>query len=327
MALDARPMEEREETKSALNGPRFLIVRFSAIGDCVMAAWTATAIRNRYPNAWICWAAEDRCLPVIDQSRLVDELVEIPRQSWRRQRWTPKVLSEQIAICRRLKSMKFDFGIDLQGHLKTAICLRFACPKRRVACCATDLFSRSLNPVPERMPPTAHWVEWQNHVLQNFGEFDLPIRPIMPKAPVKDSGLVTISTSAGHSDKIYPASKWKTVAQGLQSDGMKVAFLGAPGDPEVLLDGTTNFVGKLGLGQSMEMVAASELHLSGDTGTGHMAAAYGVPVVSVFGHMDPANYRPYTDHGVVLKVGSHAANVDPEAVIDAARMLRVKVLA
>ena len=69
------------------------------------------------------------------------------------------------------------------------------------------------------------------------------------------------------------------------------------------------------------MVASSELHMAGDTGTGHMAAAYGVPVVSIFGHMDPRNYRPYTKNGRVLRRGTEARNIEPEEVLAAARDL------
>jgi len=94
MALDARPLEERKEEKSALSAPRFLIVRFSAIGDCVMAAWAATAIRNRHPDAFICWAVEERCAPVVDRNRLVDKIVEIPRERWRGRKASVQVLRE-----------------------------------------------------------------------------------------------------------------------------------------------------------------------------------------------------------------------------------------
>ena len=314
-------MEKRTKTQSALDGPRFLIVRFSAIGDCVMATWATTAIRQRYPNAFICWAVEERCVDVIDPDELVNELMVVPRQKWRSQRWTPKVLGEQIEICRKLKRMNFDFGIDLQGHLKTAVCLKFARPKRRISVNATDAISKLLNPVPERMPAKAHWVEWQNHVLQNFGPFPLPILPIMPCAPKVQPKLVTISTSAGHPSKVYPINQWRAVAQNLVADGYQVAFLGALGDPDIELEGARSYVGKLSLAQSMSMVASSELHLAGDTGTGHMAAAYGVPVVSVFGHMDPANYRPYTHRGVVLRRGMEASAVTSEEVIEASRTL------
>lgn len=232
------------------------------------------------------------------------------------------MLSEQIAICRRLKNLRFDFGIDLQGHLKTAICLKFSYPKQRIACHATDAFSRMMNPLPEKMPRDAHWVEWQNHVLRKFGEFKLPVRPMMPPAEKPKPRLATISTSAGHPSKVYPADKWLVVAKALQEDGLRVAFLGAAGDPVISMDGAADYVGKLSLAESMAMVSASEIHLAGDTGTGHMAAAYGVPVVSIFGHMDPTNYRPYSERGVVLREGDQASNVPSELVVEAARKLR-----
>jgi len=158
--MDARSVEERKEKEPALSPPRFLIVRFSAIGDCVMAAWATTAIRNRFPDAFICWAVEERCSPVIDRKRLVDKVVEIPRERWRGKKASPTVLREQIAICDGLRRLKFDYGFDLQGHLKTALCLRFAFPRKRVSVGATDSVSRLLNPVPARMPEQTHWVDW-----------------------------------------------------------------------------------------------------------------------------------------------------------------------
>ncbi len=319
--MDARPVESGKESKSVLKSPRFLIVRFSAIGDCVMATWAATAIRNRFPDAFICWAVETRCMPVVDTQRLVDEIVEVPREKWRGEERTLKALREQMAICNYLRRMKFDYGFDLQGHLKTAACLRFAYPTRRIAANASDSVSRLMNPLPGKMPRDMHWVDWHLHVLKRFGDFELPRSPIMPVAPKRQPRLVTISTSAGHPSKVYPADMWRKVAKGLQEDGYSVAFIGGPGDPKVDLEGSEDFVGRLPLADSMAMVAASELHLAGDTGTGHMAAAYGVPVVSVFGHMDPVRYRPYTERGVVLRVGTEAANVAPEDVLDAARNL------
>lgn len=289
-----------------------------------MAAWAATAIRNRYPDAFICWAVEERCAPVVDTKKLIDHVVEIPRKRWRGRGPSPQVLREQVAICNGLRKLKFDFGFDLQGHLKTALCLRFSFPRKRVAVRATDSFTKLLNPVPAEMPADIHWIDWHLKVMQTLGDFQVPDRPIMPLPPKKNHNLVTISTSAGHPSKVYPAEKWQVVARGLQEDGFQIAFLGAEGDPKVKLGGSLDYVGKLSLAESMGLVAASELHLAGDTGTGHMAAAYDVPVVSVFGHMEPANFRPYTSRGVVLRNGSEASNVDELDVLTNARALLVR---
>jgi ADP-heptose:LPS heptosyltransferase len=169
-------------------------------------------------------------------------------------------------------------------------------------------------------PPDAHTVEWNHQVLKTFGDFVLPERPLMPIFDsVPQENLVTISVSAGQSDKAYPAEHWGVVAEALVKDGHRVAFLGGPTDTPILVDGAEDFVGKLGLERTMEMVAGSQLHLAGDTGTGHMAAAYGVPVVSVFGPTDPDIYRPFTADGAVLREGRRTADVKPQQVLQSAR--------
>ena len=71
----------------------------------------------------------------------------------------------------------------------------------------------------------------------------------------------------------------------------------------------------------MSAVAHSMVHLAADTGTGHMAAAYGVPVVSVFGYTDMIEYRPYTENGVVLNAGKSMDGVSPEQIVDSVESL------
>ena len=73
-----------------MSAPRFLLVRFSAIGDCVLSAWAATAIRHKYPEAYLCWAVESRCAAVVDRQRLVTRVCEMPRDRWKKARWSPK---------------------------------------------------------------------------------------------------------------------------------------------------------------------------------------------------------------------------------------------
>ncbi|RYG23683.1 hypothetical protein EON82_13260, partial [bacterium] len=89
---------------------RALVVRFTAIGDCVMAAWAATAIRERHPDGFLCWAVESRCAPMLDRTSLVSRVEEIPRQRWKRNRWSPKTWGEQVAKYASLRRLRFDVG-------------------------------------------------------------------------------------------------------------------------------------------------------------------------------------------------------------------------
>jgi ADP-heptose:LPS heptosyltransferase len=105
---------------------------------------------------------------------------------------------------------------------------------------------------------------------------------------------------------------------------MRVLGLGAAGDPPLFVQNAPEVkskVGKYPLVRSMGAVLASDLHLAADTGTGHVAAAYGVPVVSVFSKNDPQRFRPYAENAKVLRHGKEAARVRSAEVVEAAHQL------
>lgn len=293
-----------------------------------MAAHVPSRIRRTLPDAYIGWAVEDRCADVVDTERLIDFRHEIARGRLRRKRWSPATWREVLSYYARLREKRFDVGLDLQGHSKTGICLRLARPKRRIAVKATDPFVRILNPVMERPVHATHVVELALACLGQVLESDADSSPIMPNVrPLRpralanvpmDKPLITIAVNAGQPDKAYPLERWQIVADALSKDGFTVAFLGGPESSAPNVAGSFDFVGKLTLAESMSAIEASCLHLAGDTGAGHIAGAYRVPGVSVFGPTDPAVFRPYSDTCMVLREGRDTANVPAEQVIEAA---------
>lgn len=308
-----------------------LVVRFTAIGDCVMAVPVATAIRTKYPDAHITWAVEPYCAPVIDTEKLVNEVVLFPRDKWEEHRWSPKTWRDQFRTYASMRKRNFDIGIDCQGQAKTALCLRFAKPKKCIAVKGHDVLSKSLNPVLEITRGQMHSVEHSMLGLSRLGDFPSDVKFIMPalvdeKNSVRarysnDRPLATISVSAGGPKKLYPPENWLAVTDGLIARGFQVAFLGGPKDATIPHEKALDWVGKLNLREAMAAVALSDVHLAADTGTGHMAAAYNTPVVSVFGRTKPYWYRPYTTNGIVLDGKGSMLNVTPEQVIEAAETL------
>ena len=99
-----------------MSSPRVLIVRFSAIGDCIMAAWPVSSIRKAWPDSWIAWAVQMRCSPVVDTATLVDSRHIFPRERWKRSGWSPAVWREQLVAYSRLRRQRLDYGFDFQGH-------------------------------------------------------------------------------------------------------------------------------------------------------------------------------------------------------------------
>lgn len=295
---------------------RYLIVKFSSIGDCVMTLPFVKAIRDQVPRAFLAWAVDPRCRPVIHEP-LLDEMIDIPWEVWKRDRVSSL---SQLRYYLQMRRFQFDVGIDLQGHAKTAICLRFSGAKRR-------LHVRSHDPLCARLStrvPTlgaVHTVERNLEALPVLGLL-IPARAefAMPAVPAVEASdrLATIAVGTGHPSKNY--ARWAEVARQLLDAGFEVAFLGGPG--EMAPDAPAkNLVGQISLRETMGWVAASRVHIAADTGTGHMAAALGVPVVSVFGPTSPDVFRPYTDQGIVLDAGPEMTKISPDEIVAAARKI------
>lgn len=293
---------------------RCLIVKFSSIGDCVMTSPVVSAIRSQAPEAFLAWAIDPRCRPVVHEP-LLDEIMEIPWEVWKRDGVSSMA---QLRYYLGLRKFRFDVGLDLQGHAKTAICLRFSGARRRWHVRSHDPLCTLLS----RRVPTqgaVHTVERNLEALTVLG-LQIPLRAEFAMPPVMpvNAGerLVTIAVGSGHPRKNY--ARWGEVAELLQMGGFEVVFLGGPGE-QAPKAAARNLVGQLSLRETMAWVAASRVHLAADTGSGHMAAGFGVPVVSVFGHTRPEVFRPYTDRGVVLDAGPDMAGVSPGEIVAATR--------
>lgn len=297
---------------------RTLIVKFSSIGDCVMAVPVVAAIRHQRPDDFVGWAIDPRCRPVVHEP-LLNLIHDIPWESWKRERTSSLA---QLRHYMKLRAYRFDVGLDLQGHAKTAICLRFSGARQRWHVRSFDPLCRLLSRrVPDR--GGVHTVERNLESLKVLG-LEVPARPESPMPPVETIAagdpLVTIAVGTGHPKKNY--GHWAEVGEALQREGVQVVYLGGPGESAPATGGVSR-VGELSLSETMAWIVASRVHIAADTGSGHIAAAYGIPVVSVFGWTDPKQFRPFSDRATVLDAGPEMNRVDPVAVVAAAlRTLR-----
>jgi ADP-heptose:LPS heptosyltransferase len=292
---------------------KVLLLRYAAIGDCVISAWAATALREALPEAEVHWAIQPRCEGVVDERRLAQ-----PRLVPRDKRQGTGSLLQMIRFWMELRQEKYDLGLDFQGHSKTALALRFSGAKKRLAGRAMDALAQKLNPLLEPPQELKHFVEREHWLVQQVLDCTLPERPLMPeledeRARWRAMGqFVSIQTGAGSPDKQYPPHYWQKVADELMTRGIPVVALGGKGDPEI--QGAVNMAGKATLRETMGCVAESQVHLAADTGTGHIAAAYGVPLVSVFGPTNPDKYRPWGARGALLRKGKMASEIKPSEV-------------
>lgn len=300
-----------------------LVLRYSAIGDCVMTAWPVTGFAQANPETKITWVVANRCAPVVAKPGLAHELVTLHRDRRAGQN-SISFWMRDLKLYLRLRREKFDIGFDMQGHVKTGLALKVANPKLRIAAPRADWLARSLNPQGPDLVEGEHQVEHLYNVMRSIAEFELPERPVMPEPlavekldQVAGEGpLITIQTGGSREEKIYPPGMWSQVIEGLPAS-WRIVALGAKNDPKIDHPRVIDLVGALSLAESVEAVRRSHLHLAGDTGTGHVAAAYGVPSVAVMGPLPKWRFRPFSDRSIALQEGETAESVQPEKIVAA----------
>lgn len=294
--------------------PRILALRFRAIGDCVMAAWAVSALRQALPEASITWGVEKSCAAVLDREHLVNHLVELDRARWKAQRWSPATWAEQVRLYLGFRKMGFDAGIDFQGHSKTALALRLSGARIRISAPGTDALARALNPSLASYPHRGHQVQMNLALVRALApSAELPALPWMPEFDAPGPGVV-LNCGASIPEKAIPLEAWRGLAEHLVALGHPVTLIGGPRDPGFELPGVQNRVGQTSLAETCGILRTSTAHFCGDTGTGHIAAAYGVPTCAVFmSHRNsPERYAPFGPKATYLSTVEDPGCLNPE---------------
>jgi ADP-heptose:LPS heptosyltransferase len=105
--------------------PRILLVRLSAIGDVIHGLPIAVALRERFPQAFLAWAVEERAAGLLEGHPAIDQRIVLPR-GWLR---SPAAVWR---VRKELKAHRFDTAIDAQGLTKSAVAAWLSGARRRI---------------------------------------------------------------------------------------------------------------------------------------------------------------------------------------------------
>ena len=311
--------------RDAARTPRILVVRLSAVGDCVHAVPFIAALRQRYPAAHIGWAIEELGYSLMSGHPCVNRFHVFPRKTFKKQTGT---FLSRMALLREfaneMKECRYDIAVDLQGLTKSGLVAYFSGATRRIGFLGQD--SRELNPLfmTERYvtPPNCqHVVDKNLSLLRAFGinnpraaEWPMPdysaenlkLRPFLTDNGLRggrggDLPFVIINPGAMWETKRWPAERFGAVAKAIIAQtGLKVVVTWAGPDEEnaakvivytagdgALMAPPTN------LRELAALTARATLFIGNDTGPLHLAVASNVPSVAVFGASDPLRNGPY----------------------------------
>jgi len=287
---------------------RALVIAPQWIGDAVMAEpllATLAARGERLSVAALPWVA-----PVFRAMPEVAETIELPfahgRFDWRARRRIAAALRD-----------RFEIAYVLPNSAKSALVPWLARIPRRVGYAGEArwllLTERIANP--RGRPPMVAFYG----ALAGAG-FDAQRRPHLQLAGelidaaldahgLRRGAFWTAAPGAEYGPaKRWPASHYAALARALHArDGAPVVLLGAPGEAALCeeiagaADGACRVLaGRTSLLEAMAVIAASRGLASNDSGLMHVAAAFGVPQVAVFGSTSPVHTPPLNERARVL---------------------------
>ncbi len=322
-----RPLPDLNRVK------RLLIIRLSSIGDVTHALPVSAALGEAFPHLEITWIVEEMSAQIVLGNPCLHDVIVVPRSRWKQGRWrSPQVWREYLAFLRMLRRRRFEVTVDLQGYAKSAFMALATGAKHRFGWWrlrdGANLASRSL----PRRPESVHRTDWFLDVARAFGAISEPVKfPLHVPEEARDrvrglleaegiacgSPFAVLNPAVGDQTRRWGAERYAEVALELAKRfGMPSVLIGSGKDAAICDEVRTlaeqseswpakvvaplSLAGQTDLKELAAVLAGCAVHICGDTGSVHIAAALGRPVVALYGPTDPLMAGPWGQSENVL---------------------------
>jgi len=326
---------------------RILVRAPNWAGDLVMATPAFRALRAAYPSAQLVLHVREALAPLLAGAPWFDELLPITSH----RRGTAALLAE----ARALRARRFDIGLCLPDSFSSALLMRCAGVRTAVGY-RTQMRGGLLHLAVE---PPRGLVARERHVLGLTAALGCPPRGthlelfttareegalerlLAERGVGEDEPLAVLAPGASYgSAKRWPAESFARVGDALAAEGARVAISAAPHEAALsrrvaaaMRAPALDLVGHLDLGATKALVRRARVVVCNDAGARHVAVAFGVPAVVLFGPTSLAKTDMNLDrvHALAADVACRPCyrrecpidhrcmtRIEPRSVIDAA---------
>lgn len=292
---------------------RILVLKPDHIGDVVLCSGFLRELRRQCPAAKITVALRPATMELLVPTSHADEWLEWPRH-WGGQALLPGALRDLLReASRRRRTERPDYVLIPRGCGDWFGTAFFAWWTGAPVICAHGSFCREVAPDRSALvtrivesPPGVHEVELHRRMLEALGLDAAAIQPEIASTGKDeaeaeawcrkagwDRPTVAFGVGAARADRRWPAEHFRALAERWvrMQPGARVVVLGgaedratgealAAADPAVV----RNAAGELSLRGSIALLRRCSLYVGNDTGTTHLAAVAGVPVVELSRH-------------------------------------------
>jgi heptosyltransferase-1 len=310
-------MSREPDRKQLLRKPpeKILIIKPSSLGDVVHSLPFLNSIRSCFPKAEIHWVIARGLEGLLEGNPMIDRLIVIDKDRWKKISRAASTLRELRRLFREVGGGRYDLAVDLQGLLRSGIIAMASRAAVRIGFSEAREGSRLFYNWRVRGGKDVHAVDRYMKVAGALGcETENPIFPFPLTAMAAQKGkeisqkfgdYIVLVPGARWDTKIWPAEYFGRLASMLPLKSVIVGtvFDAAIAEKVVTASGgkAVSLAGKTDLTGLIEVMRGARLAISNDSGPMHIAAAFGVPVVAIFGPTSAERTGPYGRGHVVIK--------------------------
>lgn len=294
-------------------GSRVCVIRLRSLGDCVLTTPALELLKKSRPDLQVSVAVEPAFRPVFEGN---PDIAGVVGPRWQEVRaWRP-------SLC-----------VNLHGGTRSQWMTLLSGAKWRAGF-ANHSITAAYNfriPRAQRVLGVNRTVHTAEHLASAMFCMGVPLQEVPRAVLYAGPTSLTVDAAGGRyavlhpfasaPDKRWPAERFCEVARYLQLWNIRPIFLAGPADDATPFAPHPVFRGELA--DVKALLAKACLSIGNDSGPAHMAAAFGVRSLILFGASNPAIWGPWRTEAQVVVGLDGLDHVSVSRVIAALERLRI----
>ena len=291
-------------------GARVAIIRLRSLGDCVLSTPAISLLKQARPDLRIAVVVEEAFAPVFNGNPDLEAILA-PRAA-------------------EISSWRPELTLNLHGG-GTSVRLTITARSRWRAGFSHFRFRPVYNvqiPRAQEILQVDRKVHTAEHVASamfflGVPQAEIPRARLVAEPQSAARPYVVLHPMASAPDKTWPPSNFLALAEHVERRlGLEPVFIAGPGES---LDAFAQYRSVAGapLEEIKSLLSGASLFVGNDSGPAHMAAAFGLPVVALFGSSDPDIWRPWRTESVVLQASPGIQSIRVSEAVEAIERLPI----
>jgi heptosyltransferase-1 len=294
---------------------KVLFVKMSSMGDVIHALPALVDAKRFRPDVELHWVVEERYAMIAKWMPAVDKVIPIAFRRWRKNPFRLMLNAEFRQFWRQLRAEKYDLIIDGQGLLKSALIARIAkgpihgFDKKSSREGISALFYQSTSNIPFK----THAVYRLRKIMSEALGYEMPKEPanfglqaseIFP-ALFRHNAIVILPGTTW-ANKHWPESYWQELIRLLHAQQFPIKIIWGTKEEKERAHrlqqelANVEVAPNVNIEGAAELIAGAKAVVAVDTGFAHLANAFDIPMVAMFGPTSPEYNGPLGERQLIL---------------------------